>query len=125
MYRLSYRNLGNREAMVVNHSVSANSVVGVRWYEFDVSNFNVTVRQQSTYAPNDGQYRWMGSAAIDKVGNIALGFSISSGSQKPSIRFAGRETTDPLNSLSMDSNMHDRHGLAAHQACRAGVTTAR
>ena len=106
MYRLSYRNLGNREAMVVNHSVAANNVVGVRWYEFAVNNFNVTVRQQSTYAPNDSQYRWMGSTAIDKLGNIALGFSISSGSQKPSIRFAGRETTDPLNSLSMDSSMH-------------------
>ena len=110
MYRLSYRNLGNREAMVVNHSVSANGVVGVRWYEFAINNFNVSVRQQSTYAPNDGQYRWMGSTAIDKLGNIALGFSISSASQKPSIRFAGRETTDPLNSLSTDSSMHTGTG---------------
>ena len=110
MYRLSYRNLGDREAMVVNHSVTAGSVVGVRWYEFNVSNFNVTVRQQSTYAPTDGQYRWMGSTATDKRGNIALGFSISSASQKPSIRFAGRETTDPLNTLSTDSSMHDGTG---------------
>ena len=110
MYRLSYRNLGNRETMVVNHSVSANNVVGVRWYEFAINNFTVSVRQQSTYAPNDGKYRWMGSTATDKLGNIALGFSISSASQKPSIRFAGRETTDPLNTLSTDSSMHDGTG---------------
>ena len=110
MYRLSYRNLGNRQAMVVNHSVSANGVVGVRWYEFDINNFDVSVRQQSTYAPNDGQYRWMGSTATDKMGNIALGFSIASASQKPSIRFAGRETTDPLNNLSMDTNLQTGTG---------------
>ena len=120
MYRLSYRNLGNREALVVNHSVVANGVIGVRWYEFDVNNFNVSVRQQSTYAPNDGQYRWMGSTAIDKVGNIALGFSIGSATQKPSIRFAGRETTDPLNSLSMDSEPADRHGFAAPRPVALG-----
>jgi uncharacterized membrane protein len=52
----------------------------------------------------------MGSTAIDKLGNIALGFSISSASQKPSIRFAGRETTDPLNSLSTDSSMYTGTG---------------
>jgi hypothetical protein len=120
MYRLSYRNLGSREALVVNHSVTANSVVGIRWYEFNVSNFNVTVRQQSTYAPNDGQYRWMGSAGTDKLGNIAVGFSIGSGSQKPSIRFAGRETTDPLSTLSIDTNLHTGTGSQLTNLSRWG-----
>jgi hypothetical protein len=110
MYRLTYRNLGNREALLVNHSVVANSTIGVRWYEFNVSNFNVSVRQQGTYAPNDGQYRWMGSIGIDKIGNVAVGFSIGSGTQQASIRFAGREITDPLNSMSMDTNMHTGTG---------------
>jgi hypothetical protein len=33
MYRLAYRNFGDHEALVVNHSVTAGSSVGVRWYE--------------------------------------------------------------------------------------------
>jgi hypothetical protein len=106
MYRLTYRNLGTREAMVVNHSVAVNGVIGVRWYELNVSNGTVSVRQQSTYAPADGQYRWMGSVGMDKVGNIGIGFSIGSSTQRPSIRFAGRAVTDPLNNLSLDESMH-------------------
>ena len=106
MYRLAYRNLGTREALVVNHSVAANGEIGVRWYEFNVVNTNLSVRQESTYAPDDNQYRWMGSIAMDKIGNIAIGFSISSATERPSIRFAGRETSDPLNTMSMDTNMH-------------------
>ncbi|TLY66965.1 MAG: hypothetical protein E6K47_12410, partial [Gammaproteobacteria bacterium] len=33
MYRLAYRNFSDHEALVVNHSVTAGSSVGVRWYE--------------------------------------------------------------------------------------------
>ena len=33
MYRLAYRNFGDHEAMVVNHSVTAGTSVGIRWYE--------------------------------------------------------------------------------------------
>ena len=106
MYRLTYRNLGTRQALVVNHSVSANGVIGIRWYELEALNGNISVRQQSTYAPADGQYRWMGSAGMDKAGNIGIGFSIGSSTQRPSIRFAGRAVTDPLNTLSLDESMH-------------------
>jgi len=110
MYRLSYRNLGTRESLVVNHSVMAGSVTGIRWYELDITGGVPTVRQQSTFAPPDGLYRWMGSAAMDHVGNIAVGYSTSSSTQKPAIRFAGRETTDPLNTLSVDNTMQTGGG---------------
>src|SRR6202030_4867666 len=33
MYRLAYRNLGDHESLLVNHSVTAGSSVGVRWDE--------------------------------------------------------------------------------------------
>jgi hypothetical protein len=105
MYRLSYRNLGSREALVVNHSVMAGSVTGIRWYELNITGGVPSVRQQSTYAP-DALFRWMGSAAMDHVGNIAVGFSTSSTTVRPSIRFAGREATDPLNTLSVENSMH-------------------
>lgn len=106
MYRLGYRNLGDREALTVNHSVTTGSVTGIRWYELDITGGVPSVRQQSTYAPADGQNRWMGSIAMDHVGNIALGFSIGSATLKPSINFAGRETADMLNTLSVDNTLH-------------------
>jgi hypothetical protein len=56
------------------------------------------VYQQSTYAP-DAAYRWMGSIAMDKVGNMALGYSASSSSIHPEIRFTGRLAGDALNSM--------------------------
>jgi hypothetical protein len=94
MYRLAYRNFGNHEALVVNHSVTAGSSVGVRWYEIRSPSTAPIVYQSGTYAP-DANYRWMGSIAMDKVGNIALGYSVSSTTMHPSISYTGRAPTDP------------------------------
>jgi len=100
MFRLAYRNFGDHESVVGNYTVSANSVAGVRWFELrNVTSGPVSVFQESTYQP-DATWRWMGSAAMDQQGNIAIGYSASSGSIFPQIRYAGRLATDPLNSLS-------------------------
>lgn len=98
MYRLAYRNYGDHEAFVTDHAVTVGGAVGTRWYEFRLSGGNPTVYQQGTYAP-DTTYRWMGSIAMDHVGNIALGYSQSSSSSHPSIRFTGRAPGDPLGTM--------------------------
>jgi hypothetical protein len=98
MSRLAYRNLGTSESLVVTHSIVAGSSVGARWYELRVSGGNLTVFQQGTYAP-DTAYRWMGSMAIDQAGNIALGYSVSSSSLHPGIRYTGRVPGDPLGQM--------------------------
>jgi hypothetical protein len=98
MYRLAYRNFGDHESLVVNHSVVAGSSVGVRWYELRSPNTTPTVYQQGTYAP-DGSYRWMGSAAMDHNGDIALGYSKSSSSQSPSINYTARLAGDALGQM--------------------------
>jgi hypothetical protein len=99
MSRLVYRNFGTHEALVVNHSVETglfgSGPTGVRWYELRNPAGTASVYQQGTYAP-DSTYRWMGSIALDKVGNIGLGYSASSGSVWPSIRYTGHLVTDPL-----------------------------
>ena len=46
-----------------------------RWYEVRDPFGSPTVFQQGTYAPDDGVARWMGSAAMDVNGNIAIGYS--------------------------------------------------
>ncbi len=113
MYRLAYRNFtaAGHESLVVNHSIKASGskrseVDGVRWYELrSVTSGTPTVYQQGTYAPADGTSRWMGSIAMDKVGNIAVGYSASSGSLFPSIRFTARAAADPLGTLGTETNL--------------------
>jgi fibronectin type 3 domain-containing protein len=115
MYRLAYRNFSDHQAMVVNHSVTAGTSVGVRWYELRVDNSQaVSVFQQGTYAP-DANYRWMGSIAMDKVGNMALGYSISSSSMYPSIRYTGRVPTDAAGTMEAENNIFDGGGSQSGQ----------
>lgn len=109
MYRLAYRNFGDHEALLVNHSVQAGSSrrdqhTGVRWYELRSPGGTPVVYQQSTYSP-DSSYRWMGSAAMDKQGNIAVGYSVSSSSLHPAIRYTGRLASDPLNTLQAETSL--------------------
>jgi hypothetical protein len=101
-HRLAYRNFGTYEALVTNQSVeAAPGVAGVRWYEIRRTNLlpgqvpAYSVYQQGTYAPGDGVHRWMGSAAMDWQGNIALGYSVVNGSTVfPGIRYTGRLAGD-------------------------------
>src|SRR5437870_2158395 len=99
MYRLAYRNFSDHEALVVNHSITAGSSVGVRWYELrpDASH-SLAIFQQGTYAP-DSDYRWMGSIAMDQAGNMALGFSRSGTAIQPEIHFTGRLAGDTLGQM--------------------------
>ncbi len=101
MYRLAYRNFGDHESLVLNHTVDAGSGrAGVRWYEVRDPGGTPVIYQQGTYAPSDGLHRWMGSIAMDRMGNIALGYSVSSSSVYPSIRYTGRLAGDPLGTMS-------------------------
>jgi hypothetical protein len=108
MYRLAYRKFADgHEALVVNHAVSLgtnrkNTYAGTRWYEVRNPNTTPVVFQQSSYAP-DTTSRWMGSIAMDKQGNIALGYSASSTAIKPALRYATRLATDAPNTLSNET----------------------
>jgi hypothetical protein len=98
MYRLAYRNFGDHEALMVSHTVDAGGTQGVRWYELRGISGTPSVFQQGTYQP-DATARWMPSIAQDKAGNIALGYSQSSTSTFPSIRFTGRAPADPAGTM--------------------------
>ena len=98
MYRLAYRNFGTFESLVVDHSVAANGGSGVRWYELRSPGGTPTVYQSGTFAP-DSSYRWMGSIAMDKVGDIAVGYSLSGKKTYPTIAYTGRVPTDALGTM--------------------------
>jgi hypothetical protein len=98
MVQLQYRNIGGVPSLWVNHTVVSNSVAGIRWYEIRNMSSTPTVYQSGTYQP-DTNHRWMGSIAVDKMGNAAVGYSVSSSSMYPAIRYAGRLVTDTLGTL--------------------------
>ncbi len=96
MNRLNYRNFGSHQSMVVCHTIDAGgSRAGMRWYELRNTGSGWSMFQQGTYAPADGLERWMGSIAINSNGDICLGYSVSSSSIFPEIRFTGRLSGDP------------------------------
>lgn len=99
MYRLQYRNMGDHQAVVLNHTVRANGVAGIRWYELRKTDANWELYQEGTFAPGDGLNRWMGSIAMNANGDIALGYTVSNSLVYPSIRYTGRAATDPLGEM--------------------------
>ena len=98
MYRLAYRNFGDHESLVVNHTVAGGPLAGVRWYEIRSPRSDPFVFQQGTVVDPTKNF-WMGSIAMDKAGDMALGFSASSTTLDPSVMLAGRMPTDPMGTM--------------------------
>lgn len=98
MYRLAYRNFGDHESLVANHTVAGGALAGVRWYEIRSPGSAPFVFQQGTLVDPSTNF-WMGSIAMDKAGDIAVGFSASSTALDPSVMLAGRLATDPAGTM--------------------------
>jgi len=123
MYRLAYRNFATavppHESLVVNHSVVAGTGTGVRWYELRNPGGTPSVYQQGTYAP-DSKFRWMGSIAMDKVADIAVGYSVSSSAMHPAVRYSGRVPGDPLGTLESEATIINGAGSQSRNLNRWG-----
>jgi len=125
-WRLAYRNFGKYEALVTNQSVEAlPGVAGVRWYEMRRTNGQYSVFQQGTFAPGDGVHRWMGSVAMDRRGNMALGYSVVNGVDvKPGIRYTGRLRGDALGQMTLgEATIVDGTGVQVTTNSRWGDYT--
>lgn len=103
MQKVQYRKVGSAESLWVVHSVqaSSSSPVTPQWAELDVTGGSIALqpKQQQIYAPDTSLHRWVPSLAVDKMGNMAMGYSTSSSSSYPSIAYSGRLVSDPLNNL--------------------------
>ena len=129
MFRLAYRNIGGVERMVVNHSVQVNTTnkrntgnAAVRWYEIRGMAATPGVFQQGTYSP-DTKFRWMGSVAMDKQGNMAAGYSVSSGTTKPALVLATRLVGDAPGTLGAESLIVQGGGAQLSNLSRWGDYT--
>jgi hypothetical protein len=89
-----YRNFGTYQTMVLCHTVDVDNTdhAGIRWYELRKTGTTWSVRQQGTFAP-DAHSRWMGSVRLNGFGEIGLGYSISSTSLFPGIRYSGQSSS--------------------------------
>ena len=94
-----YRNFGTHESMVlsfVTDVTDGQNHAGVRWMELRrESGLDWYLYQEGSYAP-DANHRYMSGIGIDRKGNIALAYNISSDSVFAGIRYTGRYANDPL-----------------------------
>ena len=122
MYRFAYRNLGGHDAAIITHAVDENGSdhAAVRWYEIRNVTTAPYIYQQGTYSP-DADNRWLSSGAMDRDGNIAVGYSTSSATTFPSLRYAGRLVSDPLNTLGQgEATLHAGTGSQTSSSGRWG-----
>ncbi len=124
MYRAQYRWFGDNARVVLNTTVDAGSDrAGIRWAETRSASGDSGwfLQQDGTYAPDDGIERWMGSIAQDQDGNIALGYSATSGSLFPSVRYTSRMAGDPLGTMpGGEVSCHEGTGAQIGSANRWG-----
>lgn len=106
MQRLVYRKVGRHESIVAAHSVTTQGGGGgVRWYEFRLDkNGDPKLYQEGTYAPG-GHYRWMPSIAMDKNGDIGVGYSFGGLADFPGQRFVARRAHDPKGTLTLHESV--------------------
>ncbi len=123
MYRFAVRHFADHDRAVLTHAVGNGAQVAMRWYELFDPAGAVTVNQQGTFAP-DATYRWMGSIAEDKMGDIAMGYSASSSTINPAIRFTGRVPGDPAGTMETEASILVGTGSQINGLSRWGDYTA-
>ncbi len=123
MYRLATFNDGTNQHYLVTHSVDNTSATAARWYEFraPTGSTNLTLFQ-SGETPDDGEYRWMGSVAYDKVGDIALGYSRTSKNSGDfaSVYYSGQTAGDPIGTTESEAVIKQGGGVQQSTAHRWG-----
>lgn len=106
MSPLVYQNLGGTESIYASHTINNNQngtgPTAIRWYQFNVTGNTIPsapAQQQTFNNGADGLWRAMPSINVDAQGNLAIGYTASSTTVDPGIRYAGRLATDPPNDL--------------------------
>ena len=92
MHRLQIRDFGTYRTMVAAHTVDVGGGrAGIRWYELRPTPTGRawSLYQQGTYGPNDGEYRWMPSIAMNAAGDIGVGYLLANTSTYVSTAVAG------------------------------------
>src|SRR5437899_4274905 len=107
MMQRQYARIGGVESLWTTHTVRRANTAGFaapRWYQVNVTGGTVaaTTLQTATWDPDGANviYRFMPSLAVNHKGDMALGYSTSSATTKPAIKYAGRLASDPIDTFS-------------------------
>jgi hypothetical protein len=106
MMQNQYTNIGGVESLWNSHTVAgaSSSQAAVRWYQVPVTGGTIgSALQASTYNP-DSRNRFMPSVAVDGIGNMAIGYSVSDATMYPAIRYSGRLAGDAANTITQTEN---------------------
>jgi len=122
MHRIQYRNFGSSQHIVCQHTVDVDATnhAGIRWYELTYNGSEWETRQSGTYAP-DADSRWMGGIAMNSNHEIAIGYSVSSSTTYPSIRYSGQTAAE--NALA--SGILDLQEVSIHEGNASQTSTNR
>lgn len=116
MPQAQYSNIGGTESVWVSHTVqrgvSANNTTcnaptggnaTVRWYQLNLTGGTVAANavQGATFDPELGNtfFRFTPSLAVDRAGDMAIGYTKSNAVTNPQLKYAGRLAGDPTNTL--------------------------
>ncbi len=107
MAQNQYTNLSGVESLWATHTVrrqDASGFAAPRWYQVPVTGGTVGANdtQSVTWDPDGANvtYRYVPSLAVDRAGNMAIGYTTSNSTTNPGIKYAGRLSTDPVNTFS-------------------------
>ncbi len=123
--RLQYRNFGGFETLVGTWTVDVLAVgdhAAPRWFELrrNIGAGSWNLRQEGTFAP-DSDHRFNPSISMDASENIGLGYSVTSSSSFPSIRFTVHDASvDPLGTMEPEEVMVAGGGSQTGTANRWG-----
>ncbi|MCI4567890.1 pre-peptidase C-terminal domain-containing protein [Lysobacter sp. CFH 32150] len=129
--QLSYRNFGTHQSIVGTFATNQNAArtgtvvdSGVRWFELrKVGTGGWTLHQEGTFSPGDSNtHHLMGTAAMDKNGNIGLGYNVTKTSTPTvfaTLRHSGRKAADPAGVMTL-TETDDAVGSAAETSGRWG-----
>ena len=107
MFRFPYRNFRTHESLAGTFTVegATRDTAAVYWFELRKLGGGWGLHQQGKIDSNDGVSRWIGSIAMDSAGNLALGYSVSSASMFPAIRYAVHRIIDAPGTMQREATL--------------------
>lgn len=114
-YRVAYRNFGGSDSLVFNQTVRVSPSnpyrAGIRLYELKRSTGGVfSISEQATIGDPTSS-RWIGSAAQDRQGNLAVGYNFVNDGKRPSINYTGRLAAEPAGSVRSEASLVNGTGV--------------
>jgi hypothetical protein len=134
MMQNQYSNIGGVESLWTSHTVGAGNPgatnltatqSAIRYYQVKVTGGTVEAAptQAFTYSPDASLFRYMPSVAVDRLGDMAIGYTSSNATTNPALKYAGRLAGDAPNTITQDEQLMFQGTGAQSGNCGSGTCT--